>query len=153
MKNFDRSSTCPTFERLCPQNFKGAAISGDRGFCQTFAWTLRAREIASFFNGEKMSAEKENEMAEVSCISPVKKQKTKKAGTEVEYKWTDKQVEALICEWAGEPCLYNVGHADYMKNDKRLNAGKRIVATLNENTNPEDTQITGKILMTQEKYF
>ena len=99
-----------------------------------------------------MSAEKEHKIIEISGISANKKQKTKKAGTEVEYKWTDKQVEALICEWAGEPCPYNVAHADYMKNDKRLNAEKRIVATLNENMNPEDTQITGKILLKHEIY-
>ena len=58
-----------------------------------------------------MSAEKEHEITEILGISADKKQKPKKAGTEVEYKWTDKQVEALICEWASEPCLYNVAHA------------------------------------------
>lgn len=78
----------------------------------------------------------------IKCLPKTKTKaakKAKKSTTKVKYKWTDRQVEALICEWAGEPRLDNVGHEDYMKNDKKLNAEKRIVASLNENTSADKT--------------
>ena len=58
-----------------------------------------------------------------------------------------RQVEALMSEWAREPCLYNIGHSDYMKNKKGL-AEKRIVVTLNENTPDDKIGITGNICIT-----
>ena len=52
-----------------------------------------------------------------------------------------------MSEWAPEPCLYNIGHSDYMKNKKGL-AEKRIVVTLNENTPDDKIGITGNICIT-----
>jgi hypothetical protein len=66
---------------------------------------------------------------------------------ESKYKWSDRQVEMLISEWAREPCLYNATHDDYSKSDKRLIVEKRIVAALNESiSSPEERLITGKNL-------
>jgi hypothetical protein len=73
--------------------------------------------------------------------------KIKTTYTESKYKWSDRQVELLISEWAREPCLYDTSHEEYSKFDKRLNVEKRIVAALNENvTSPEERLITGKIM-------
>ena len=83
---------------------------------------------------------------EVSVISGDKNKKTKKPVTEPDHKCTDREVGPLIPEWAQKPCLYNVGHADYMNNDKKINAEKRIAAALNENLKPEEAEVTGEVL-------
>ena len=50
-----------------------------------------------------------------------------------------------MSEWTREPCLYNIGHSDYMKNEKKRLAEERIVVTLNENTPDDKIGITGNI--------
>lgn len=74
--------------------------------------------------------------------------KVRTTATENKYKWSDRQVELLISEWAKEPCLYDANHEDYTKYDKRLNIERQIVAALNENVcHPEERLLTGKIHM------
>ena len=74
----------------------------------------------------------------------VHEDKIRATSTDNKYKWSDRQVELLISEWAKEPCLYDATHEDYSKYEKRVNVETRIVKTINENIiTPEERLITG----------